>query len=149
MKLMKKAVALLLVALMTMTLFVGCAKNKVDNLDPTEVVMVVGETEVTMNIANFFVRFNQSMMESMYTQYVGEDVWMTEVEKGVTYEDSLKDSLLEELQKIYIIANHVEDYNVELTEDEVKGILLNSVEAAFVNEETKEMLLEKIEKEYN
>lgn len=122
MKLMKKAVALLLVALMTMTLFVGCAKNKVDNLDPTEVVMVVGETEVTMNIANFFVRYNQSMLESMYTQYVGEDVWMTEVEKGVTYEDSLKDSLLEELQKIYIIANHVEDYNVELTEDEVKAI---------------------------
>ena len=122
MKLMKKAVALLLVALMTMTLFVGCAKNKVDNLDPTEVVMVVGETEVTMNIANFFVRYNQSMLEGMYTQYMGEDVWMTQVEKGVTYEDSLKDSLLEEFQKMYIVANHVADYKVELTEAEVKAI---------------------------
>lgn len=37
----------------------------------------------------------------------------------------------------------------DLTEDEVKGILLNSVEAAFTDEETKAMLREKIEKEYN
>jgi len=37
----------------------------------------------------------------------------------------------------------------DLTEDEVKGILLNSVEAAFADEETKAMLREKIEKEYN
>jgi len=93
MKFMKKTVALLLVAVMAMTMFVGCAKDKEETLDPTEVVMVVGETEVKMNIANFFVRYNQSLMESVYASYIGEDVWMTEVEDGVTYEDSLKDSL--------------------------------------------------------
>ena len=119
MKFMKKTVALLLVAIIAMTVFVGCAKDKVETLDPTEVVMVVGETEVTMNIANFFVRYNQSLMESMYSQYIGEDVWMTEVEDGVTYEDNLKDSLMEELQKMYIITNHVADYKVALTEEEV------------------------------
>ena len=122
MKLLKKAVALVLVALMTMALFVGCAKDKAENLDQKEVVMVVGDTEVPMNIANFFVRYNQSMMEAMYTQYMGEDVWMQKVDKGVTYEDSVKESLLKELQKMYIVANHVADYKVELTEDEVKAI---------------------------
>lgn len=122
MKFMKKTVALLLVAVMAMTVFVGCAKDKEETLDPTEVVMVVGETEVTMNIANFFVRYNQSLMESMYSQYIGEDVWITEVEKGVTYEDNLKESLLEELQKMYIITNHVADYKVALTDEEVKAI---------------------------
>lgn len=123
MKLMKKTVALLLVAVMAMTMFVGCAKDKEEEaLDPTEVVMVVGETEVTMNIANFFVRYNQSLMESVYASYIGEDVWMTEVEDGVTYEESLKDSLLEELQNLYIITNHVADYNVALTDEEVAAI---------------------------
>lgn len=122
MKFMKKTVALLLVAVMAMTMFVGCAKDKEETLDPTEVVMVVGETEVKMNIANFFVRYNQSLMESVYASYIGEDVWMTEVEDGVTYEDSLKDSLLEELQKLYIVTNHVADYKVELSEDELKAI---------------------------
>lgn len=122
MKFMKKTVALLLVAVMAMTMFVGCAKDKEETLDPTEVVMVVGESEVTMNMANFFVRYNQSLMESVYSSYIGEDVWITEVEDGVTYEDSLKDSLLEELQKLYIVTNHVADYNVELSEDEVKAI---------------------------
>lgn len=123
MKLMKKTVAFLIVAVMAMTLFVGCAKDKEEEtLDPTEVVMVVGETEVTMNIANFFVRYNQSLMESVYQSYIGEDVWMMEVEDGVTYEESLKDSLLEELQKLYIVTNHVADYNVTLSDEEVKAI---------------------------
>jgi len=122
MQFMKKTVVLLLVVVMTMTVFVGCTKDKEAALDPTEVVMVVGGTDVTMNIANFFVRYNQSMMESMYTSYIGEDVWMTEVEQGVTYEDSLKESLLQELQALYIITNHVADYNVALSDEEVAAI---------------------------
>ena len=122
MKLLKKTVALMIVAVMAMTLFVGCAKDKEETLDQTEVVMVVGETEVTMNIANFFVRYNQSLMESMYSQYIGEDVWMTEMEQGVTYEDNLKETLLEELQKLYIVTNHVADYSVTLTDEEVAAI---------------------------
>lgn len=120
MKFIKKTVALLIVAVMGMTFFTGCAKDK--ELDGTEVVMVVGETEVTMNIANFFVRYNQSMVEGMYNQYVGEDVWMTEIEKGVTYEDNLKESLLQELQKLYVINHHLEDYDVALTDEEVAAI---------------------------
>lgn len=142
MKLMKKVVALLLVALMTMTLFVGCAKDKNETLDPKELVMVVGETDVTMNIANFFVRYNQSLMESIYTQYMGEDVWMTEVEKGVTYEDNLKDSLLEELQKMYIVTNHVADYKVELTEEETKAI--EATADAFIAENKDEAVQAKV-----
>lgn len=142
MNLMKKTVALLLAALMTMTLFVGCAKDKEETLDPTEVVMVVGETEVTMNMANFFVRYNQSLMESVYGSYIGEDVWMTEVEKGVTYEDSLKDSLLEELQKLYIVTNHVADYEVVLSDEEVKAI--ETAADTFIAENKDEDVLAKV-----
>lgn len=122
MKFMKKTAALLLVAVMAMTMFVGCAKDKGETLDQTEVVMVVGETEVTMNMANFFVRYNQALMESLYGSYIGEDVWITELQDGVTYEDNLKDSLLEQLQDLYIVTNYVADYNVTLTDEEVKAI---------------------------
>lgn len=131
MKLVKKAVALVLATVMAMTVFTGCA-SKAEVLDPSEVVMTVGETEVKMNIANFFVRYNQSLMESLYTQYVGENVWKTEIEKGVTYEDNLKESLLEELQKLYILKNHVSDYDVELTDEEVKAI--EATAEAFIKE---------------
>ncbi len=121
MKLVKKAAAITLAAVMAMTVFTGCA-SKAEAPDPSEVVMTVGETEVKMNVANFFVRYNQSLMESLYTQYMGDNVWKTEVEKGVTYEENLKESLLEELQKFYILSNHVGDYDVKLTDDEVKAI---------------------------
>lgn len=121
-KLMKKAAALLLVAIITMTFFVGCGKDEEVALDPKEVVMVVGETEVTMNIANFFVRYNQSLMESVYLSYIGEDVWMQEVEDGKTYEENLKESLLEELTNLYIVAAHADEYKVALTDEEVAAI---------------------------
>lgn len=142
MKLFKKAVALLIVTVMAMTLFVGCAKSKEETLDPNEVVMIVGETEVTMNIANFFIRYNQSLMESVYESYIGEDVWMTEVEDGVTYEDSLKDSLLDELQNLYIITNHVADYNVTLTDEEIAAI--EAAADSFIAENEKEEELDKV-----
>lgn len=142
MKLMKRTVALLIVAMMSMTLFVGCAKDKNENLDPTEVVMVVGETEVKANIANFYVRYNQSMMENIYSTYIGEDVWMTEMEKGVTYEDSTKESLLEELQKMYIITNHAADYDVTLTEEEIAAI--EAAADSFISENKKVEGLDKV-----
>ncbi len=136
MKLIKKAVAVALVAVMAMTILAGCAKNEAEAPNPDEVVMVVGETEVKMNIANFFVRYNQSLMESVYTQYIGEDVWKTEMEDGVTYEENLKESLLEELQKLYIINSHAADYDVVLTDDEVKAV--EAAADCFIAENTDE-----------
>ena len=142
MKLMKKAVALLSVTVIAMTLFVGCAKDKTESLDPTEVVMVVGDTEVKMNIANFFVRYNQSMMEGIFTSYIGENAWQMEMEKGVTYEQNTKDTVLEDIKKMYIITNHVADYNVTLTEEEIAEI--ESVADAFVKANKKEKNIDKI-----
>lgn len=114
----KKAVALAAVAAMVMTSLVGCA-GSVKNSD---VVATVGDTEITAGIANFYIRLQQVSIESYYQSYLGEDMWKTEVSEGVTYEDSIKDSVMESLQELYILRDHMDDYEVSLTEDEQAAI---------------------------
>lgn len=123
MKLFKKAIALVVVAALSITAFVGCKKQ--ETIDDTEVVMTVGDKDVDLGMANFFVRYQQSMMESemeMYQMYGYAMEWDTEVEEGTTYEESVKKGVLESLQQLYILDAHAADYNVVLTEDETAKI---------------------------
>lgn len=114
----KKAVALAAAAALVMTSLVGCA-GSVDN---SEVVATVGESEITAGVANFYIRFQQASMEGYYMSYLGEDMWTQEVSDGVTYEDNMKDSVMESLQQFYILRDHMEEYNVSLTDEEKASI---------------------------
>lgn len=114
----KKAVALAAAAALVMTSLVGCA-GSVDN---SEVVATVGESEITAGVANFYIRFQQASMEGYYMSYLGEDMWTQEVSDGVTYEESIKDSAMESLQQFYILRDHMEEYNVCLTDEEKASI---------------------------
>jgi len=121
MKLTKKVLALAIVVALTISGITGC-KREVAVVDNSEVVMVVNGTDVTMGVANFFVRWQQSMVESMYVSYMGENAWTLEMEDGVTYEQDMKDRLLEELQRMYIVTQHAEEYKVALSDQDVKDI---------------------------
>ena len=55
MKLTKKVLALAIVVALTISGITGC-KREVAVVDNSEVVMVVNGTDVTMGVANFFVR---------------------------------------------------------------------------------------------
>ena len=103
--------------MMTIAAFAGCAKKQ-EKLDESAVLMTIDGREVTVGMVNFYTRYQQSLMESVYESYLGENVWRQEVENGVTYEESTKEAILEQLQELYIIASHTEDYKVSLTEDE-------------------------------
>ena len=57
-------------------------------------------------------------------------------EEGTTYEESLKKSILESIQKLYVLDAHAEDYQVALTEDEMAKI--KEVAKAFADANTDE-----------
>lgn len=124
MKLFKKAIALVAVAALSITALVGCKKQ--EPIDNSEIVMTVGDKEVELGVANFLVRYQQSAEEAnmdMYAMYGYAMEWDMEVdEEGTTYEESVKKSVLESLQQLYILDAHAADYNVTLTEDELAKI---------------------------
>lgn len=115
----KKAVALAAVAAMSMTSFVGCADNSVDN---SKVVATVGDSEITLGLVNFYIRYQQSAVESYYASTLGDNMWTLEISDGYTYEDSVKESIIDSLEQLYILEDHAEEYEVALTEEELAEI---------------------------
>ena len=71
---LKKAIAVVLVAMMTITMLAGCGKRDV-TIDESAVFMTVGDRKVTAGMANFYVRYQQALIESVYASYLGDDVW--------------------------------------------------------------------------
>lgn len=134
----KKIVALAAVATMAMTALTGCAESSIDN---SEIAAVVGENKITAGVANFYLRYQQVAVESIYKQMVGEDLWITEIEEGETYEDLVKDDAMESLVELYILKDRMADYNVTLTDEDKEAI--ETAAKAFVKA-NKEEALEKI-----
>jgi hypothetical protein len=146
MKSLKKIVALVAVAALSISALTGCQKQK--PIDNKEIVMTVGDKKVELGMANFFVRYQQSMMEQqmeMYQSYGYVMEWDMEVEEGKTYEESMKEDTLKSLQQLYVLDAHAADYKVALTEDETAKI--EEVAKAFAKA-NKDEVKEKVSAEY-
>lgn len=127
----KRIIALAAVAALAMTTFVGCG-----SVDNKEIVATVGDSQITAGMANFYARYQQPSFEEYYVSYqdyyqqqmygsvVQETVmdWSVEQEDGVTLEDTYKEDVMTSLQNLYIMEDHMKDYDVELTKDELKAI---------------------------
>lgn len=147
MKSLKKVIALVVAATLSITALVGCKKQ--EPIDNSKIVMTVGDKKVELGMANFFARYQQSMAESemeMYQMYGYVMEWDMEVdEEGTTYEESVKKSMIESLQQLYVLDAHAADYKVALTEDETKKI--DEVAKAFAKANTDDAK-DKVSSEY-
>lgn len=101
----------------------GCAGTTADN---SEVVATVGSDEISYGVANFYARMQQASIEYYYGSLlggtVGTDVWTSEVEEGMSYEESVKESVMEYIQNLYLIKQHAEEYDVTLTDEDKTAI---------------------------
>ncbi len=105
---------------LTLTTLTGCT-----SFDNDDVVAKVGKEEIPAGVANFYARMQQAQYETYYAPMMGmtgEAIWQQEVEEGKTYEESTKESLLLNLENLYLIRQHAEEYEVVLTEEDTKAI---------------------------
>ena len=117
----KRAVVLTVAGLLTAGTLAGCSGS----INTDAVVATVGNEDITLGVANFYARMTQGQYETYYAGMMGmtgEDMWAQEVEEGKTYEQAVKESIMTELENLYIIAQHAADYEVSLTEDEQGAI---------------------------
>ena len=112
----KKMLVLALAGIMAISTLTGC--KSVKTVDSEEVLMTVNGEEVAVGLANFYARYTQAQYETYYAAYMGDNMWATEVEEGVTYEQYIKDSVLEMVQIMVLSEQHMGDLGVELTADE-------------------------------
>lgn len=115
---MKKRLVALVAACAAAALAVtGCGK-----LDSSDVVAEVGDAKITADVANFYARYQQAQYETNYAGFLGNDMWSGEASEGKTYEESVKESILDNLEALYVLDMHKKDYDVSLSEDEEKAI---------------------------
>ena len=117
----KKAAVLTAAGVLAAMSVTGCSGS----IDTDAVVATVGDEDITLGVANFYARMMQGQYETYYAGMMGttaEEMWSQDAGDGKTYEESMKDSILESLENMYIISQHAQDYEVTLSEDEQKAI---------------------------
>lgn len=119
-KIMKRLTALAVVSTMVFTSLVGCATTS--SVDNSEVVATIGDSEVTAGVANFYLRYQQAGMEEVYEMYFGENFWNAPLTDGSTYAQNLKDQVRKSLHEFYLLEDHMAEYNVTITEEELAAI---------------------------
>lgn len=116
----KKAIALMLtVAALTGFTLSGCG-NKI-NEEAT--FATLGDTTITMGVANFYAKYQQATYDSFYMPYFGETMWESDLYgEGTTLTQSVKTDVEEELQEMYLLQAHMEEYDVTISEEEEAAI---------------------------
>lgn len=121
----KKISAVLLAGVLTGALMLGGC-SKIDN-DAVVVTMELDDEnslEITLGYANFAAHLQQAAYDSILGSYYGEGYWISDdyATDGVTMEESMKDSVLEDLEIQSLLVEHMEDYNVTVTDEEQEAI---------------------------
>lgn len=139
---LKRGLVLGLTACMAATSLTGCGSKE---LDPTAAVATLNGTEISVGVANCILRYQQAQFETMYgswlKSYYGTDLWNTDLTgSGTTYGTTFKDEIMTSIEKMHLAEQHMEEYGVELTEDEKTAI--SEAAAAFVEANGEEVLNE-------
>lgn len=103
---------------LAMASLTGCGSS----IGEDDVVATVGDVEITGDVANFFARYNQAQYETYYAAYMGDNMWDTEAEEGQTYEEYVKDAVLVQLEDMVLLEQHMDEYEVSLSDGEKQAI---------------------------
>lgn len=133
MKYGKKFIGILLAVALLAASLMGCSSSSVNDSD---VVMTIGDEEVTLGVVDFYASFLAAYYESYYSSFFGEDMWNTEISDGLTYEESTKEGILETMQEIIVARQHAEELGVSLTDEEIAEIEATAEEFYNANDES-------------
>lgn len=115
----KRIVSLVMAAALLTASVTGC---KEEPLNGNEVVAEYGDKQIPLSVAEFYARYEQAQYETYYMSYYGENMWELEVQDGKNYEESVKDSILSAIQLMYVLEDHMAEYQVEFTAEEEAAI---------------------------
>lgn len=134
MKLKKLSILALGGVLLTGTMLTGCGST-----DPDQTVATVNGTEISLGLANYLAQYTAVDYDTYYMSYFGEDMWTRESgDDAETMTDRVKDNTLQSLEEYYLLEEHMDEYGVSLTEDEMSKI--ESAAAEFMSVNTDEAI---------
>lgn len=116
----KKGMATLLAAVLTAGTAAGCAVSMSEYASTP--ALIYGDETVYLDEANFWLRYQQWVMESQYGllyQYYGyENMWEAPADEYTTLGQQLKEDVMAQLIQTCILNDHAEEMEITLTEED-------------------------------
>ena len=133
----KRMIALITVLVMVLSVCSGCGKKSTaENLDYESVVLTVGDDEITLREAYFIMKWRQAEYQTMASSLYGDEWYNQDLTGTGTFINYIKDSVIEELETMYILASNADDYGVSLSDEDKAEI--ETVVADFMASNTEE-----------
>lgn len=105
----------------TASTLTGCSRK----VEADSVVATVDGDEIPYGLVNFMVRYTQAQYEqfyAMYGEYLGVDsstsIWEQSSDGVTTLGDNIKENIVSTLAQMYLLEDHMEEYDVAITEEE-------------------------------
>ena len=125
----KAIMATLLLGVMLLT---GCGINK------NATLVDAGDSDkISLGYGTFVAKYTQSMYDSIYLGYMGEEMWSQE-QDGTTMENLVKQNVMDMMEEMYLLRAHAEEYDVKISDEEQKAI--TKAAKAFLEANSKETL---------
>lgn len=141
---MKKAAVAALAGALCVSSLAACGKKDEEvKVEPADVVATIDGEEIKAGVLGFMAKYQQMQTEAIYQQMMGSsasDMWddVVDEEEGTTYGQQTVDETLTQLETMYAIRAHAEEYQVSLTDEEIKKA--QDAAKAFVEANTEETL---------
>lgn len=131
---LKRITVFLFSAAIAATLLAGCG-----GINKEKTVATLNGEPVRLGIANFTARFRQANSDDLYRQLWGENVWATDMfGSGTTMQESFKKDAITDVQDMYTLKLHMEDYGIQLSDDDKASI--EKAAEAFMSANTEEAI---------
>lgn len=117
----------------------GAALTGCGSLNMEETVATVNGTPISLGLANFAAQFTAVNYDTYYMSYFGADMWTSDQSgSGETMTKTVKDNTLDSLEEYYLLEQHMEDYGISVTDEELAKA--EAAAAQFVEDNTDEAL---------
>ena len=111
----KKILPLLLAAAMGISVLSGCGNS----IDGNKTGATLDGEEISLGFMNFMARYQQSIYDGQFSGMFGTGFWSQDLfGEGTDTETSVKKNVAENIETLYLLEDHMEDYKVEITEEE-------------------------------
>lgn len=120
---LKKAVVFGLSACLMLGSLSGCSKKEAE-FDPEAAAVTVNGDEISAGLVKFATHYTQALTEDLYKNYMGVSDPMSQdlYGNGSTMGDMIKSQTVTTLENMVLAEQKMEEYGVELTDDEKSTI---------------------------
>lgn len=116
----KKVLSLVLAVGMTASVaLTGCGNQ----INENDVAATLDGEDIPLELVNFMAQYTAVSYDSLYLPMLGEEMWTQDLYgTGTTMADNVKDGIMTQIQTGYLLAAHMEEYDVTISDEEISAM---------------------------